>query len=471
MKAKNPKTQYVCQECGYTAAKWLGRCPTCEAWNSMLEEKPDANVSVAGSLSSVREDFKAYKDLGKKSQDYVSLDSVDSATAKRRLFTGMIELDRTLGGGLVPDAFTLLGGDPGIGKSTLLLQLAKGLLDQQPELKILYVSGEESLDQIAARARRMKVEGKGRIFLAAETQLERVFATVHELKPDVLFMDSLQTFSSNYSQSAPGSVSQVREITSRLMMLAKTGGVAVWLVGHVTKEGSIAGPKTIEHMVDTVLYFEGEGSQSYRLLRTVKNRFGSTNELGVFEMESDGLKEVRNPSSLFLSERSESVSGVAITASLEGSRPLLVELQSLVVPSGLAMPRRTAVGMEQSRLSILAAILERHMGLPLIQKDLFFNVSGGLRLSEPAIDLAAAAAIWSSVEEISIPGDWMFLGELALTGEVRRAPLMDVRISEARKLGFSTVVVPENSPKKIFSESGIKILTVSRVRDLVKILK
>jgi DNA repair protein RadA/Sms len=381
----------------------------------------------------------------------------------------MTELDRTLGGGLVPDAFTLLGGDPGIGKSTLLLQLAKGLLNQNANLRILYVSGEESLDQIAARAKRLGVEGKGRVFLAAETQLERVFANVLDLKPNVLFMDSLQTFTSNYSQSAPGSVSQVREITARLMTLAKTAGVAVWLVGHVTKEGTIAGPKTIEHMVDTVLYFEGEGSQSYRLLRTVKNRFGSTNELGVFEMDSDGLKEVKNPSILFLSERKQAVSGVAVTASLEGSRPLLVELQSLVVPSGLAMPRRTAVGIDSSRLSIIAAILERHMGLPLVQKDLFFNVSGGLRITEPAVDLAAAAAIWSSVEEKSLPGDWLFLGELALTGEVRRAPLMDIRIAEAKKLGFSTVVIPENSPKKIFTDSGVKLQTVSRVRDLIKL--
>lgn len=436
----------------------------------MLEEKPESDAA-AGSLSSVREDFKSYKDIAKRNPDVVSLDEVESKTAKKRLSTGMLELDRTLGGGLVPDAFTLLGGDPGIGKSTLLLQLAKGLLEENPDLRILYVSGEESLDQIAARAKRMGVKGNGRIFLAAETQLERVFATVQEIKPSVLFMDSLQTFTSNYSQSAPGSVSQVREITSRLMALAKTAGVAVWLVGHVTKEGAIAGPKTIEHMVDTVLYFEGEGSQSYRLLRTVKNRFGSTNELGVFEMESDGLKEVRNPSSLFLSERSESVSGVAITASLEGSRPLLVELQALIVPSGLAMPRRTAQGIDHSRISILAAILERHMGLPLMQKDLFFNVSGGLRISEPAVDLAAAAAIWSSVEEISIPGDWLFLGELALTGEVRRAPQMDVRIAEAKKLGFSTVILPENSPKKVFSGAGLKLITVSRIRDLARVLK
>jgi DNA repair protein RadA/Sms len=463
------KTRYVCQECGYATAKWLGRCPTCEAWNSFSEEKPETDA-VAGSLTSVRDDFKSFKELGKRTADFVSLDEVESKSSKHRLSTGMVELDRTLGGGLVPDAFTLLGGDPGIGKSTLLLQLAKGLLAKHPETKILYVSGEESLDQIAARAKRTGLVGAGRVYLAAETQLERVFANVLELKPNVLFMDSLQTFSSAYSQSAPGSVSQVREITSRLMTLAKTAGIAVWLVGHVTKEGTIAGPKTIEHMVDTVLYFEGEGSQSYRLLRTVKNRFGSTNELGVFEMDSEGLKEVLNPSSLFLSERKEAVSGVAITASLEGSRPLLVELQSLVVPSGLAVPRRTAVGMDSARLSIIAAILERHMGLPLMQKDLFFNVSGGLRISEPAVDLAAAAAIWSSVEEISLPGDWLFLGELALTGEVRRAPLMDVRIAEAKKLGFSTVVVPENTPKKVIAGAGMKLQTVSRVRDLSKLL-
>ncbi len=463
------KTQYVCQNCGYTAVRWLGRCPTCESWNTMQEEKSGPEAA-AGSLTAVRDDFKEFKAMGKRTADFVSLDEVESKSAKRRLSTGMAELDRTLGGGLVPDAFTLLGGDPGIGKSTLLLQLAKGLLTEHPNLRILYVSGEESLDQIAARAKRMGVEGKGQIYLAAETQLERVFSNVLELKPNILFMDSLQTFSSAYSQSAPGSVSQVREITTRLMTLAKTAGVAVWLVGHVTKEGTIAGPKTIEHMVDTVLYFEGEGSQSYRLLRTVKNRFGSTNELGVFEMDAEGLKEVTNPSSLFLSERKEPVSGVAITASLEGSRPLLVELQSLVVPSGLAMPRRTAVGIDSARLSIIAAILERHMGLPLMQKDLFFNVSGGLRISEPAVDLAAAAAIWSSVEEISLPGDWLFLGELALTGEIRRAPLMEVRIAEAKKLGFSTVVIPENTPKKVIAGAGIKVQTVARVRDLGKLL-
>lgn len=469
------RTQYVCQNCGQQSAKWLGRCPACEAWNSFEEEKPETHAAAAGSLSSVRDEFKTFRDSAPGSagrgSTTVALEEIGEVSRKKRLATGMQELDRTLGGGMVPDAFTLLGGDPGIGKSTLLLQLAKGLIEHHEDLKILYVSGEESLDQIASRAKRLGVEGKGRIFLAAETQLERVFADVHELKPHVLFMDSLQTFTSNYSQSAPGSVSQVREITSRLMMLAKSAGVAVWLVGHVTKEGSIAGPKTVEHMVDTVLYFEGEGGQSYRLLRTVKNRFGSTNELGVFEMDTEGLKEVKNPSSLFLSERKESVSGTAVAASLEGSRPLLIELQALLVPSGLAMPRRTAVGLDHSRLSLLAAILERHMGLQLTQKDLFFNVSGGMKLNEPATDLAAAAAIWSSSEGVSIPGNWMFVGELALTGEVRRVPQMEVRIQEAKKLGFGTVVVPANSPKKALdAKLGLQIIPIDRIRDLAKVL-
>ncbi len=466
------RTQYLCQNCGHQSAKWLGRCPTCESWNSFEEEKPEAHAAVQGSLSSVRDEFKTLRDSSPRGTgSVVTLEAIGEGTAKSRLTTGMSELDRTLGGGMVHDAFTLLGGDPGIGKSTLLLQLAKGLINNHPDLKILYVSGEESLDQISARAKRLGVDGKGRFYLDAETQLERVFADVHELKPQVLFMDSLQTFTSNYSQSAPGSVSQVREITSRLMMLAKSAGVAVWLVGHVTKEGSIAGPKTVEHMVDTVLYFEGEGGQSYRLLRTVKNRFGSTNELGVFEMDTDGLKEVKNPSSLFLSERKESVSGTAVAASLEGSRPLLIELQALLVPSALAMPRRTAVGLDHSRLSLLAAILERHMGLQLSQKDLFFNVSGGLKLNEPATDLAAAAAIWSSSEGTSVPGNWMFVGELALTGEVRRVPQLEVRIQEAKKLGFSTVVVPANSPKKILdAKHGLTIIPIDRIRDLARVL-
>lgn len=489
------KTQYSCQNCGHVSAKWLGRCPSCEAWNSMVEEQVGGSASVAvasaGSLAAVRDEFRMQREQAIEmasmhgayvtgtGKDWVPLEMDDdedgsqSERVLRRLGTGMTELDRVLGGGLVADSFTLLGGDPGIGKSTLLLQMAAGLLTRQDDIKVLYVSGEESVDQIRGRAKRLGVSGKGRVFLAAETQLERVFATIKELKPNVVVMDSLQTFSSGFLQSAPGSVSQVREIAARLMALAKTAGISVWLVGHVTKEGSIAGPKVVEHLVDTVLYFEGDQGQSYRLLRTVKNRFGSSREIGVFEMEGEGLKEVPNPSSLFLSERKSPVPGTAIASSLEGSRPILVELQALVAPSTLAVPRRTSVGLDGSRIALLAAILERHMELPLAENDLFFNVAGGLRISEPACDLAAAAAIWSSSEEKPFPNDWLFVGELGLTGEVRKVSQLEVRLQEAHKLGFRTVVVPRNLPKSAagYAQSaGLKLIQIERISELNKVL-
>ncbi|MGZ3688350.1 MAG: DNA repair protein RadA, partial [Bdellovibrionota bacterium] len=382
------KTQYVCQSCGQTVAKWLGRCPGCEAWNSLVEEKVapaappsarDAALEMAGVQGA----------LVTGQAPWVPLDATDEQIEDelgqrpvpqhlRRLSTGIGELDRVLGGGMVPDSFVLVGGDPGIGKSTLLLQMARGIREQHPNLKLLYVSGEESIDQIRGRAHRLGVVGADKIFLAAETQLERVFATVKELKPNVIVMDSLQTFSSGYLESAPGSVSQLREVAARLMALAKQAGISIWLVGHVTKEGNIAGPKVVEHMVDTVLYFEAEGGASYRLLRTVKNRFGSSRELGVFEMDGEGLREVKNPSSLFLSDRTSPVPGTAIAASIEGSRPLLVELQALVSPTSFSVPRRTSVGLDTARVSLLAAILERHMKLSVAEDDLFFNVAGGL---------------------------------------------------------------------------------------------
>jgi DNA repair protein RadA/Sms len=375
-----------------------------------------------------------------------------------------------LGGGLVPDAFTLVGGDPGIGKSTLLLQMAKGLVQHHPKLEMIYVSGEESIDQIRSRAKRLGVDGKGRIQLASETELEKVISLVVEKRPHVLIMDSLQTFVSTQSSSSPGSVSQVREIAQRLMVLAKSAGIAVWLVGHVTKDGQIAGPKTVEHMVDTVLYFEGEGGQSYRLLRTVKNRFGSTHELGVFEMDEGGLREVTNPSSLFMSERKEAMFGIAITASVEGSRPLLVELQALVVTSGLALPRRTSVGIEQQRISLMAAILERHMGLQLSQRDIYFNVAGGLKLNEPAIDLAVSAALWSSLDEVPLSPSMLFIGELSLTGEVRRVANIEMRLHEAKKLGMTSVVLSSQTPKRILEQDwGLQLIQLSQVRELKRI--
>ncbi len=476
---KAPKTHYGCQNCGYTTHKWLGRCPSCESWSTLVEERESPAPTATTARESVLEAVGMHGALVT-GGDYVSLEPEEGEAAQkpqRRISTAIGELDRVLGGGLVPDSFVLLGGDPGIGKSTLLLQMARGLRERNSELKILYVSGEESIEQIRGRAHRLGVQGKGHIFLAAETQLERVFATVKELKPHVIVMDSLQTFSSGFLESAPGSVSQVREVATRLMALAKSAGISVWLVGHVTKEGNIAGPKTVEHMVDTVLYFEAEGGQTYRLLRAVKNRFGSSRELGVFEMDGEGLREVSNPSSLFLSDRAEAVSGTAVCASLEGSRPLLVELQALVAGSALSVPRRTSVGMEGSRISLIAAILEKHMGLSLEKADLFFNVAGGLRLVEPAADLAAAAAIWSSATERPLPSDWVFVGEVGLTGEIRKVSFPEIRLEEAEKLGFKTFVLPASSVARLEERGqskarlkGIRLLPLARIDDLPRIL-
>ncbi len=471
------KTQYSCQSCGYSTPRWLGRCPSCEEWNSLTEEKldslnsPNFNDTPQNSLSAIRENFQ--NNSSKQAPKWTSIGDIykSEVSTQKRLSTGIQELDRVLGGGVVPDSFILLGGDPGIGKSTLLLQIANGLLKAQPQHKLLYVSGEESLDQISARAQRLGVKNFDNIFLASETQLEQVFLILKELRPQILFMDSLQTFSTQFIPSAPGNVAQIREVTARLMTLAKSAGIAIWMVGHVTKDGNIAGPKVVEHMVDTVLYFEGDGTQSYRLLRTVKNRFGSTQELGVFEMTSLGLKEILNPSSFFLTERTEAISGTAITVSLEGTRPIFVELQALVIPSPLAMPRRTSVGLESSKISLLTAILERHMKLPLSQKDIFFNVSGGLKLSEPACDLAAAACILSSHSEKAFSPHTVFIGEVGLTGEVRSVPQLEVRLHEAKKLGFKTVVLPQMPAKKLEAFSnGLKLVPISKIAELKKIL-
>lgn len=475
------KTQFVCKNCGHNNPKWLGRCPSCDGWNTFVEEKTSPlSEGGDGSLAALREEFKRDLSPGASSPSRVvqlsdSDDEPQSTSQPHpRYSTGLTEMDRVLGGGLVRDSFTLLGGDPGIGKSTLLLQTAHGLIQrsikENKPLKILYVSGEESTDQIRSRAHRLGVRGSDRLFLAAETQLERAFDSVKQIKPDVLIMDSLQTFSSGVQEGAPGSVGQVREVAARLMTLAKTSGIAVLLVGHVTKEGNIAGPKVVEHIVDTVLYFEGDGAQNYRLLRTVKNRFGSSRELGVFEMEGEGLREVTNPSALFLEERREAVAGTAVAASIEGSRPILVELQALVSHSPLALPRRTAVGMDSARIALIAAILERHVKVSLAQKDLFFNVSGGLRLSEPACDLAAAAAIWSSFSSIAIPQDWVFVGELGLTGEVRRVPLPEARLEEAKKLGFKTAIIPRGSAERVSKISGIKIHAIGQASELTRLL-
>lgn len=432
----------------------------------MVEERLDGGAAQKNdSIASIRQEFRTdtASTLQHKAHKIGELNT--KSEPKARIQTGINELDRVLGGGLVRDSFVLLGGDPGIGKSTLLLQLASSVGTRH---KILYVSGEESVDQVRMRATRLGVPRDSEIYLAAETELEAVFELVREIKPEILFLDSLQTFSSSQIDSPPGSVSQVREIASRLMTLAKSAGISVWLVGHVTKEGSIAGPKVVEHLVDTVLYFEGDGGLTFRLLRSVKNRFGSSRELAVFEMDGEGLKEVTNPSALFLSERTTPLAGTSVTATVEGSRPILVELQALVAPSPLAMPRRTSVGLDHNRLSILAAIGERHLGISLSQRDLFFYVVGGLKISEPACDLGAIAAIWSSFKDIPLPKSSIFLGEVGLTGEVRKVSQMDMRIEEAVKLGYRKLIVPKNMTDRIPSRLECEVVGVSHLNEFAK---
>ena len=448
--------------------KWLGRCPECGSWNSYVEEK--VSQAKDSSISAVRETFGG---PSRGTSAVVKLGDASGATpgaVKSRNSTGSSELDRVLGGGMVRDGFVLIGGDPGIGKSTILLQVAQGITEHSPVERVLYVSGEESIEQIQARARRLKIKNEDKIYLAAETQFEKVLEIVKDLKPELLIMDSLQTFSTGFVESAPGTVSQVREVTSRLMNLAKSAGIAVWLVGHVTKEGSIAGPKIVEHLVDTVLYFEGDSGQTMRLLRTVKNRFGNTNELGVFEMTSDGLIDVANPSALFLSERKEQAMGTAIVATLEGSRPLLVELQALCVPSPFATPRRTSVGLDSQKLAILTAVLEKHVGASLINQDLFFNVAGGLKLTEPACDLASMAAIYSAIREKPISSSIAFLGEVGLTGEVRKVNQIEIRVEEAKKLGFSEVVVPASQLDRAKKIKGIAAIAIGHVNEIPNLI-
>ena len=450
---------YVCQSSGSQFGRWLGRCTACQEWHTVVEERVEKSASTTSKRTAPNIQAVA-----------IDLNAPESETdliPSQRYPTGLGELDRVLGGGLVRDSFILLGGDPGIGKSTLLLQLAFGC-----GKSVLYVSGEESVEQLRSRAKRLysadksdrtKTPQKAPVHLLAETVLERALEQVRAIKPDIVIMDSLQTFASESLESAPGSVGQLREIAHKLMHVAKQESICVWLVGHVTKDGAIAGPKVVEHMVDTVLYFEGEELQDFRLLRAIKNRFGNARELGVFEMSSEGLREVGNPSQLFLSERRQPLAGVATTAIVEGSRCLLIELQALVAASPLSLPRRTSVGMEPSRLSILAAIVERHMRITISQQDLFFNVSGGLKLSEPAADLAATVAIWSSARNHPVPSDWLWLGEVGLTGEIRRVSQPELRIEEAHKLGFKKVILPASTLRTLKGKTW-KDLTLTPIQ-------
>jgi len=441
-----PRTIYSCSECGGQSTKWQGQCPHCGAWNTLIEtvETPERTrfANVAGTKSTVR-----------------ALASVE-ASDKPRFATGIDEFDRVLGGGMVPGAVILLGGDPGIGKSTLLLQ-AMSLLGASR--KALYVTGEESAEQIALRAQRLGLVNAP-VALLAEVQLESIAATIEAEAPEVVVIDSIQTVYTEALTSAPGSVSQVRECAARLTRLAKQRGIVVVFVGHVTKEGAIAGPRVLEHIVDTVLYFEGDTHSSFRLVRAIKNRFGAANELGVFAMTERGLRGVANPSALFLSQHDGAVAGSAIVATIEGSRPLLVEVQALVDPANGAMPRRLSVGLDPQRLALLLAVLHRHGGVETAGYDVFVNAVGGVRIAEPAADLAVMLAVYSSLKNKPLPDKSLVFGEVGLAGEVRPVQRGQDRIREAAKLGFGLIVIPAaNKPRH--AVDGIDVVTVARVAD------
>lgn len=440
------KTIFVCQECGAQRPRWEGQCKDCQAWNTLIEEKPMASVAKGGRGWTVNAETTTGSSI-------LDLSQTVNEKPLERMSTGLAEFDRVLGGGLVPGSYTLLGGDPGIGKSTLLLQMAGGL--SAGGKKVLYVSGEESVEQTALRARRLGVKDS-LVQVASESRLENILAMAEQAKPDVMVVDSIQTVYMGEIQSAPGTVSQVRECASQLMALAKGGRCAILLIGHITKDGNIAGPKTLEHMVDTVLQFEGDPSHQFRLLRAQKNRFGAANELGVFQMESVGLLEVSNPSEMFLAERGSELIGSVVYPSIEGSRPLLCEVQSLASASYFPNPRRTSIGFDLNRVHLLAAVLDKQLATDFAKQDVFVNVVGGLRLTEPAADLAVAAAMISTLEEQEIDAHTCFFGEIGLTGEVRTSTFAIERLREAEKLGFKRVVLPIGNQKGIEKMSGSK---------------
>jgi DNA repair protein RadA/Sms len=448
------KSIYVCSECGGTSPKWLGKCPACGAWNTLVE-------SAAESQTPARNRFTALA----RTAEVTPLGEID-AVDMARTPTGHEELDRVLGGGMVEGGVVLIGGDPGIGKSTLLLQALHSL--QHSGQNTLYVTGEESGAQVALRARRLGLENSG-VNVLAEIQLEKILATLDARRPDVAVIDSIQTVYSEQLSSAPGSVAQVRECAAHLTRAAKASGVSIVLVGHVTKEGALAGPRVLEHMVDTVLYFEGDTHSSFRLVRAIKNRFGAVNEIGVFAMTEKGLKGVSNPSAIFLSQHSEPVPGSCVMVTLEGTRPLLVEIQALV-DSGGPSPRRLSVGLERDRLAMLLAVLHRHAGVACMDQDVFVNAVGGVRISEPAADLAVLLAITSSLRGKPLPKGFFTFGEVGLAGEVRPAPRGQERLREAAKLGFSVAVVPKaNAPKKPIE--GLIIHAVERVEEAMEVVR
>ena len=444
------KSIYTCQNCGAQSAKWIGKCPSCNEWNSYVEEVVSKKQST-GKLS-----------VQISGNQPLTLDKIETVKNKR-ISVEIEEFNRVLGGGIVPGSLILLGGDPGIGKSTLALQIALLL----KERKILYTSGEESLQQIKLRAERLNIENNNCLFLS-ETSLEFIIAHTEQIQPDLLIIDSIQTISTETIESSPGSVSQVRECTSAILKYAKKTGVAVILIGHITKEGSLAGPKVLEHMVDVVLQFEGDTNYMYRILRSNKNRFGSTNELGIFEMESDGLREILNPSEQLISKVSDHVSGTAIASTIEGVRPFLIEIQALVSTAAYGTPQRSSTGFDLRRLNMLLAVLEKRAGFKLIQKDVFLNIAGGLKISDPATDLSVICSILSSNIDVAINHKFCFAGEVGLTGEIRAVNRVEQRIAEAEKLGFKRIYIPAHNKSFDNLKFKIEIVKASRVEEVFR---
>jgi DNA repair protein RadA/Sms len=447
------RTVFVCQNCGANSAKWVGKCPSCNEWNTYAEEI-DAPASTQKTWKST-----ASTKVGTNKPVPVHL---IEGKHQERVSSGDQELDRVLGGGIVAGSLVLIGGEPGIGKSTLMLQIALGLSG----LKILYISGEESEGQIKLRAERIGIKTET-CFILAETSLEAVFLQIGLLKPDLLVIDSIQTLRTDRIESIPGSISQVRECAAELMQFAKESGTPIFLIGHITKEGSIAGPKVLEHMVDTVLQFEGDRHLVYRILRTHKNRFGSTSELGIYEMRGNGLRQVTNPSEILLSQREEELSGVAISATTEGNRPLLIEVQSLVSPATYGTPQRSSTGFDIKRLNMLLAVLEKRGGMKLNTQDVFINLAGGIRVDDPAIDLAICAAIISSYQELAIPAKVCFAAEVGLGGEIRAVGKIENRIAEADKLGFEKIIVSKYNLKGLsLAKYNLKVVGTAKLSDV-----
>ena len=449
---KAKKTIFFCQNCGHEENKWLGQCPMCKEWNTFVEEK-----ITTGRTNNIK---------GESVTKVVTLSSVE-IEEDERICTTIAELDRVLGGGIVPGSLVLVGGDPGIGKSTLLLQVCQKLSGMKR--KVLYISGEESLRQIKLRANRVGTFTEN-FYLLCETNLSIIRNVIETQKPEIVVIDSIQTMYNEEVGSAPGSVSQVRESTNVFMQLAKGMNISTFIVGHVTKEGTVAGPRVLEHMVDTVLYFEGDRHASYRILRGVKNRFGSTNEIGVFEMQKKGLVEVENPSEYMLSGKPENASGSVVVCAMEGTRPVLMEIQALVCKTNFGMPRRTAAGIDYNRVNLLMAVLEKRMGLPLSGYDAYVNIAGGIRMSEPAADLGIVMAVVSSYKNKPVSDSTIVFGEVGLSGEVRAVTMPEQRVAEARKLGFKTCIMPEVSAKNISGADDIEIIGVKSIKEALQII-